>query len=111
MLLAAGCTWSSKDRDATLANFKEHHAEYQALVDAVSKDPAADLTKHQAVLKEIEVQPSSTPIVEVTPIDFYYVLVHAEDETSLAASNAMRDEGRVLKEFGNGWYLVQRGWM
>ncbi|RBP47466.1 hypothetical protein DES53_101263 [Roseimicrobium gellanilyticum] len=111
LLPVAGCTWNAADRDATLAHFKAHRGEYQALLESVGKDPAGDLSRYQAVLKSIEVQPTTPPIVEVTPIDFYYVLVHAGDEASLAVSDAMRDEGRVLKDLGDGWYLVQRGFM
>jgi hypothetical protein len=50
-------------------------------------------------------------VVEVTPVDVYFVLVFAEGPGALATSRAMRDEGRVARELGDGWTLVRRGFM
>ncbi|MFZ4763729.1 MAG: hypothetical protein ACOYMN_02145 [Roseimicrobium sp.] len=84
--------------------------EYETLGSAFKRDPNADLSTFRHLGPEgVEVNPLSPPIIEVTPVNFYYVLVYAGDEASLHASNAMMDEGRVLKHLPNQWHLVQRG--
>jgi hypothetical protein len=37
--------------------------------------------------------------------------VFADDETALMKSSAIQDEGTVKRRLGNGWYVVQRGFM
>ncbi|MCE9612443.1 MAG: hypothetical protein K8R23_19765 [Chthoniobacter sp.] len=52
---------------------------------------------------------SAPLIIEVTPVNFYYVLVFADTEQAVKQSDAMRDEGTVIKVLGGGWVIVQRG--
>ena len=111
VLMIAGCTWSPEESDATLKHFKDHAGDYQALLDSVKESPSGDYSRYETVLKSIEVSAGTPSIVEVTPISFYYVLVHVDDAALLTASDAMADEGRMLKNLGNGWFLVQRGYM
>lgn len=109
-LVLAGCTWDPKARDDTLSHFRNRIEEYEAVIRDLKYNSGVDLVKSQSVFPEgIEVTSMQPPVVEFTPINFYYVIVFAPDEALLNASNAIKDEGRVLKKMGGGWYLVQRG--
>lgn len=91
-ILVSSCIWDSKKLDETLTHFRDHVAEYEALVRNVEQNPHFDVSIYQSIFPEgIEVTPFQPPIVEVTPVNFYYVIVFAIGDGTLSASSAMKD--------------------
>jgi hypothetical protein len=97
----------------TVQFFKNHRAALEAAVAEVRKGGDYEtLRKRYLRLTPEGFEHSTSPlIVEFTPVDFYYVLVFAESEDALKQSDAMTDEGAVKRRLGDGWYVVQRGFM
>lgn len=111
--LLASCTWSKSELEATNTHFVDHKMDYNAVLEMVRAGGRAQdlIAAYPAVCAEgIEIS-SSSEIVELTPINFYYVIVHAGSKEDLKSSSAMKDEGSVRADLGDGWFVVQRGWM
>jgi hypothetical protein len=50
-------------------------------------------------------------VVEVTPVNFYYVLVYTKRPEDVQKSGVYHDEGTILWSIDRHWTLVRRGWM
>lgn len=109
--LVCSCSWDKTASEATKEHFLAHKADYlSALAFAQTGKSDEDLKRAYPTLcaKGISLQTGGA-VAEFTPIDFYYVLVHASSKSSLESSDSIKDEGVVKADFGDGWYLVQRG--
>jgi hypothetical protein len=106
----SACTWDQGQLDATVSHFEDHRAEYESLLkEARAGNASAEDAKYKALFPEglvIRLNPLS---IEAKPVDYYYVVVFAESGAALQRSNAMRDEGHVIKKLQDGWVVVQRG--
>jgi hypothetical protein len=113
LLLFAGCTRSSGDLNASIRFHKQNRATLDSAVAAARNGFGDDtMRRHYPALCAEGYDCSRSPfVVEFAPIDYYYVLVFADDETALMKSSAIQDEGTVKRRLGNGWYVVQRGFM
>lgn len=113
LLLTAGCNWDSGDLAATANSFKANRQALDAAIleakqglrDELIQRKYPLLTAHGFAVR------SKPLIVEFSPVSFYYVLVYVEDEANLNHSEAMQDEGTIKRKLGNGWFIIQRGWM
>jgi hypothetical protein len=112
-LFLPGCTWSHTDLAATVKFFKENRTAFDsAVADARKGEHYETMRKRYRWLSRGEFDSSSSPLLlEFEPINFYYVIVFAEDKNALKQSHAMKDEGSVKRRLGGGWYVVQRGFM
>jgi hypothetical protein len=116
-LFLAACEPNRKHRAATEAHFAKHRAAYVELVTAIQKHSSYD--NHLSYDVDA-LFPHDRPRfsnhggflwVEFAPVNFYYNIVYADTRQTLEGSEPMTDEGTLIKTFGNGWYLVRRGWM
>lgn len=102
---SSGCEWSDRNRLDTENHFRKNKSDYLTSVANVKsgRDPVGVVA---SAMYSSEVAPV---IVEFSPINFYYAVVYVDDRKNLERSIAMNDEGTFLKDFGNGFYLVRRG--
>lgn len=121
----AGCGLPGAAERATVTHFERNRAAYDSLAAAASRGAAADslatayawlaaapAAGAQPARPGLGVEVLADPLhVQVTPVDFYWVLVWVGDGAALARSDAMRDEGASRRSLGAGWHLVRRGFM
>lgn len=105
MAISSSCEWNRKDREATESHFRSNSTEYLMCVSdcELGRD-------YNGPLKDALYAKTKDPlVVEWAPVNFYYSIVFARSESGLQQSEAMIDEGTVLKSLGHSFYLVRRG--
>jgi hypothetical protein len=116
--------WSEWDIDRTLNSFQHNKKYLDSLVVWAADQKSANCLqkadlKHclppqlQAINKKFnELSVSYNPfIIQITPINFYYVLVYTERPQDVEESEVYHDEGTIIRSIDQNWKLVRRGWM
>ena len=126
LFLIRGCDywfWGEGDIDRTLTTFRQHRPSFDSFVTWAEQKTTRTCIQKSSVKsclpKSIDpVLVQSLPfvsydplIVEVAPVNFYYVLVYTEDIRHVKQSSAYQDEGIILQQVESRWTLVRRGWM
>jgi len=105
MASSTSCEWNRKDREATERHFRSNSTEYLMCVSDCELGRV-----YNGPLKDALYATTKDPlVVEWAPVNFYYSIVFARSEGGLQQSEAMIDEGTILKSLGHSFYLVRRG--
>lgn len=114
--------WSEDDINKTLNVFQEKRNLFDSLIIWVEKPESRECLKtdpHQFCLppqfQEITsfsffVSPDFT-MIEIAPVNFYYVMVYSENPDNITKTEVYQDEGKIIKKINYHWTLIRRGWM